>query len=105
MSAIATTTSAARHDRLTAELAQANEMLNSLMRVHGPVHPELHALVPAIARLRDAVAQASPAGTGEAVAGLRELTGGYDASRAVCRTHRRLLETLAALERELEPRR
>jgi len=100
---------AARDDRLTAELAQASEMLDSIMRVHGPVHPELRALVPAIARLRAAVAshdatpEASPAGIGEAVTELRELTRGYDVNRAVCRTHRRLLETLAALERDLHP--
>jgi iron-sulfur cluster repair protein YtfE (RIC family) len=101
---------AARNDRLTAELAQASEMLYSIMRVHGPVHPELRALVPAIARLRAAVAsrdaapEASPTGIGEAVTELRELTRGYDVNRAVCRTHRRLLETLAALERDLHPR-
>jgi iron-sulfur cluster repair protein YtfE (RIC family) len=116
MSAIDTTTraqepvasAAARHDRLAAELAQANELFYSVMRVHGPVHPELHALVPVIARLRDAVArrlddapEADPAAIRESVTELRELTGGYDVNRAVCRTHRRLLETLAALERDL----
>jgi iron-sulfur cluster repair protein YtfE (RIC family) len=119
MSAIDTTSSAqeylaaatARDDRLAAELAQATELLYSIMRVHGPVHPELCALVPAVTRLGDVVAsqlhtapEASPAGIGEAVTQVRTLTGGYDASRAVCRTHRRLLETLADLERDLRRR-
>lgn len=46
----------------------------------------------------------SPAGIGGAVTKVRVLTGGHDVNRAVCRTHRRLLERLAALERDLRRR-
>ncbi len=38
---------------------------------------------------------------GESLAALRELADGYDTSRALCGTHRALLEALAALERGL----
>jgi len=54
--------------------------------------------------LSHAEADVSPAGIGGAVTKVRVLTGGYDLNRAVCRTHRRLLETLAALERDLRRR-
>lgn len=38
---------------------------------------------------------------GEALCALRELTGGYDADRALCGTHRRLLQALHAFELDL----
>jgi regulator of cell morphogenesis and NO signaling len=38
---------------------------------------------------------------GDALAGLRELSGDYDSERALCGTHRALLETLAAFELDL----
>lgn len=41
------------------------------------------------------------AGTGDALAALRELAGDYDTTRALCRTHRTLLEALAGLELDL----
>jgi regulator of cell morphogenesis and NO signaling len=39
--------------------------------------------------------------TGDALCALRELSGGYDAARALCGTHRALLESLARLELEM----
>lgn len=39
--------------------------------------------------------------TGAALLALREMTGGYDAGCALCGTHRRLLDGLAALERDV----
>lgn len=39
--------------------------------------------------------------TGDALLALRELTGGHDRGRALCGTHRRLLDALRALERDI----
>ncbi|HEX6762798.1 MAG TPA: DUF542 domain-containing protein [Gaiellaceae bacterium] len=44
---------------------------------------------------------AEHAETGNALAALRELAGGYDVDRAYCSTHRRLLEALEAFELDL----
>lgn len=41
------------------------------------------------------------AGAGDALAALRELTADHDPARALCGTHRRLLEGLGRLERDL----
>jgi hypothetical protein len=71
------------------------------MRVHGPVHLELRELPSAFARLQQALEGSPDAGVAEALAALREVTGGYDTGRALCRTHWRLLEALHALELDL----
>jgi regulator of cell morphogenesis and NO signaling len=43
----------AHHDWLRRELPQIAELLDSVIRVHAPVHPGLHSLVPLFADLRD----------------------------------------------------
>ena len=125
----------AHHDWLRRELPQIAELLDSVIRVHAPVHPELHELVPLFGGLRDeleshlddeervlfpaarAVEHGDAAvaldeatlGTyehehehvGELLASLRELTHDFDADAALCRTHRRLVEGLHALELDL----
>lgn len=124
------------HEGLRRDLPLIAELLDSVLRVHGPVHRELYALAPVFAGLRaeleghlaleerelfpgcralddpeesgPAVDEALLAGhehdhreVGDALAALRELTGDYDADHALCRTHRRLLEGLHALELDL----
>jgi regulator of cell morphogenesis and NO signaling len=44
---------AVHHDRLRRELPQIGELLDSMMRVHAPAHPELRVLPPAFAPLCD----------------------------------------------------
>ena len=127
---------AVHHERVRRDLPEIGELLDSVMRVHGPVHLELHGLPRAFVELRDrleahldseeqtlfpacraferasgadapldeglpATHEAEHREVGGALAGLRELTGGYDTGRALCRTHHRLLEALHALELDL----
>jgi regulator of cell morphogenesis and NO signaling len=125
----------AHHDWLRRELPQIAELLDSVIRVHAPVHPELHSLVPLFADLRDELeshlddeervlfpaARSTDRGdaataldeatldtyehehehVGELLGDLRDLTNGFDADAALCRTHRRLVEGLHALELDL----
>jgi iron-sulfur cluster repair protein YtfE (RIC family) len=74
---------AVHHERLRRELPQIGEMIGSVMRVHGSVDLELTDLPRAFAKLRD------------------PLEAHRDARQAICRTHRRLLEALHALELDL----
>jgi regulator of cell morphogenesis and NO signaling len=127
---------AVHHGSLRRELPEIGELLDSVMRVHGPVHVELRGLPRAFVSLRDpleahldteehtlfpacraleqrpggampldaALLDAIEAGHREvrdALTALRDLTGGYDTRRALCRTHHRLLESLERLERDL----
>ena len=124
------------HDGLRRELPQMTELLNSVIRVHGPVHPALYRLAPVFAGLRDELephleleerllfpacraldADGADPGPidevllaaherdhrhiGEALTVLRELTDDYDVDQAICRTHRRWLDALRALELDL----
>jgi regulator of cell morphogenesis and NO signaling len=124
-------------DRVRRALPQAGELLDSVMRVHGPVHMELRGLPAAFGHLRDPLeahlrieeetllpgCRALEHSPGDddialdealltaqeedhrqaacALAALRALTADYDTGRALCRTHRRLLEALHGLERDL----
>ncbi len=123
------------HDGLRRRLPHVSELIDSVMRVHGRVHPDLRELPAAFATLRDELephleleeqglfpaCRALEAGVasasldeaqldafehdhhqvGEGLAKLRELTDGYDPARALCRTHRRLIEALRTLELDL----
>jgi regulator of cell morphogenesis and NO signaling len=124
------------HDGLRRELPQMTELLDSVIRVHGPVHPALYKLAPVFAGLRDELvphleleerllfpacraldADGADSGPidevllatherdhrhiGAALAVLRDLTDDYDVDQAICRTHRRWLEALDALELDL----
>jgi regulator of cell morphogenesis and NO signaling len=125
----------AHHDRLRRDLPRIEELLATVVRVHGGEHPELHELervfaatvselrehlsteesrvFPAARALADGT-EADPrvvelveehtaehAATGDALATLRELAGGYDGERAYCSTHRSLLQSLEAFELDL----
>jgi iron-sulfur cluster repair di-iron protein len=125
---------AVHHERLRRELPRIAELLDSVMRVHGPVHLWLRDLPPVFRGLRAELESqleleertlfpacrapdASGAGVlvdevllaheehhrrvGEALVALRGLTDDYDVARALCRTHRRLLEGLGELEHDL----
>jgi regulator of cell morphogenesis and NO signaling len=127
---------AVHHERLRRDLPQIDELLTSVMRVHGPVHLELRGLPAAFAGLRATLdghldreertlfpacraLEEAPGAvptvdeallaareddhrrSGDALVALREMTAGYDTGRALCRTHRRLLEALHALELDL----
>jgi len=124
---------AAHHDTLRAELPRIDELLATVVRVHGTGHPELHDLQRLFQSLRQeleahieteeramfpacraAEADRTPVDetlicsheqehtdTGDALAALRELAQDYDTSRALCRTHRTLLQALARLELDL----
>jgi regulator of cell morphogenesis and NO signaling len=124
------------HDRLRHELPQIADMIESIIRVHGPAHPWLHEFGPLFAHLWDSlephleqeeqllfpacraldsadheapsIDEATIAEyehdhqvVGKALEALSELTNGYDQTRALCRTHRRLLAALHALELDL----
>ena len=125
----------AHHDRLRQELPRIEELLATVVRVHGGEHAELHdleRLFTALARdLREhlsteetsvfPVARALAAGeqgdaravelveehtaehtaTGDALAALREMAGGYETESAYCGTHRSLLQALEAFELDL----
>jgi regulator of cell morphogenesis and NO signaling len=120
------------HDPLRAELPRIDELLATVVRVHGTSHPELldlqrlfarlrgeleihlrreeHTLFPACRSLDEhgeasgfdgavvALLEDDHEATGDALSALRELSGGYDAERALCGTHRALLRSLRALE-------
>jgi regulator of cell morphogenesis and NO signaling len=127
---------ASHHDRLRYELPQITDMIESVIRVHGPAHPRLHEVGPLFTHLCDglephleqeeqvlfpacraleradheapSIAEAAIAEyehghhvVGKALQALNELTHGYDQTRALCRTHRRLLAALHALELDL----
>jgi regulator of cell morphogenesis and NO signaling len=128
---------ASHHEPLRRDLGRIAELLDTVVRVHGGDHPELHdlrrlfastraeleqhmeveeqALFPACRALGDEPATAQPApdagllalleddhaATGAALTALRELAGGYDAERALCGTHRALLQALHAFERDM----
>ena len=113
------------------------QLLGTIVRVHGPDHPELidmqrlfatmrseleahmrieeATLFPACRALdadpdgtRDAFDESllalledDHATTGDALVGLRELSGGFDAEPALCATHRRTLTELRAFEVDL----
>ena len=123
------------HTGLRRELPQIGELIASVMRVHGPVQPDLHELAATFAALWDELephleleeqvlfpaCRALEAGVarpsidralpgilehdhrevGDALVRLRELAGDYDSAGAICRTHRRLFESLRALELDL----
>jgi regulator of cell morphogenesis and NO signaling len=125
----------AHHARLRRELPRIEELLATVVRVHGPEHAELHDLerlfatlarelrehlaseeasVFPAARAFQAGEHADPgfvelvdehigehADTGDALAALRELAGGYERASAYCGTHRSLLEALEAFELDL----
>jgi iron-sulfur cluster repair protein YtfE (RIC family) len=95
----------APQERPRPDLRQLAELLNSVMRVHGPVHLELHGLPRAFAAMRAQLEapERDAVELGRAFGALRELTGSYDAGHALCRTHRRLLEGLRALELDVQP--
>lgn len=124
------------HDGLRRELPQTAELLDSVIRVHGPVIRRLYDLAPVFAGLRNELEphleleerllfpacralDADPTDpgpideallvaherdhrhAGEALRALRAMTDDYDVDHALCRTHRRLLEALRALELDL----
>jgi regulator of cell morphogenesis and NO signaling len=125
----------AHHDRLRQELPRIEELLATVVRVHGGDHPELHDLERLFATLAGELrehlgteeatvfpaARALAAGdgadagvaelvaehtaehtaTGDALAALRELAGGYDVESAYCGTHRSLLVALEGFEHDL----
>ncbi len=123
----------AHHDKLRAELPRIEELLATVVRVHGEDHPELHDLQRLFATIRRqlephleteervlfpacraaetdrrpvdenllAAHEQEHAATGDGLAALRELTSEYDATSALCRTHRTLLESLARFELDL----
>ena len=120
------------HEPLRADLTRIDELLGTVVRVHGKGHPELaalqrlfatmrgeleihmrleeHTLFPACRALEErgdasrfdagviALLEDDHETTGDALSGLRELCGGYDLERALCATHRKLLQSLQALE-------
>jgi regulator of cell morphogenesis and NO signaling len=120
---------AAHHDLLRRELPHVSELVATVVRVHGPGHPELHDVGRVFDGLRAELEEhmareeadlfpacrALDAGatiedgliemlehdhdaTGDALASLRELCGGYHPGDALCGTHRALLQSLHALE-------
>jgi regulator of cell morphogenesis and NO signaling len=124
------------HDRLRRELPRIAELLATVVRVHGPGHPELHDLQRLFVAMREELerhadleervlfpvcrrleGEDSPgaaldedalvlledehASTGDALARMRELAHDYDRDRALCGTHRALLDALHALELDL----
>lgn len=124
---------AAHHDRLRAELPRIDELLATVVRVHGAGHPELHDLQRLFEALRGELeshieseerdvfpacraAEVDGASvdetllashehehseTGDVLTALRQLGQDYDTSRALCGTHRRLLEGLRDIELDL----
>jgi len=117
------------HERLRSELPRLTDLAERAAAVHGDALPELHELRGELWRLRvdleehidDEERRLFPAlvagepigaddlaalereheGTGEQLRRLRELAGGYETERALCATHRALLEGLRALELDL----
>lgn len=124
------------HDGLRRVLPQIAELLDSVIRVHGPVHRQLHDLAPVFAGLHNELEphleleerllfpacralDANPTNpgsideallvaherdhrhTGEVLSMLRTMTDDYNVDHALCRTHRRLLEALRALQSDL----
>jgi regulator of cell morphogenesis and NO signaling len=127
----------ASREGLRRELLRIAELLDSVMRVHGPVHLALRDLPPVFRGLRaelesqleieertllsacralDGAGRVPVASihqamlaheahrrrVGGALAALRRLTDDYDVAGALCRTHRRLLEGLRELERDVD---
>lgn len=123
------------HEPLRADLPRVDELLGTVVRVHGKSHPELadlqrlfsglrgeleihmrleeHLLFPACRAVEEhgdasgfdagviALLEDEHDTTGDALSALRELCGGYDGERALCSTHRKLLQSLRALELDL----
>lgn len=124
------------HDGLRRELPRIAEQMDTVVRVHGRRHRELHdlqrlfssfreelehhleleerAVFPVCCSLEahdgsDAAVDEGPlvmleddhARTGDALAAIRELADDYNPARALCRTHRALLDALRTLELDL----
>lgn len=119
------------HANLRTELPRIAELLATVVRVHGKGHPELHDLERSFATMRadlehhidleervlfpacrgDAGAtldtetltllEHEHTDTGRSLTALRELANDYDRERALCATHRTLLDALQRLELDL----